>query len=197
MAIETNIFLVRHAQTEWNKQNRLQGNQDSPLTLSGRKQAQEVRKSLEQYSIDTAYASPLKRARDTMLIILKDRELEAVITDNLREINLGPWEGKTRSETESSHPGQYVAFWEKPDLFNLQGAETYQKLQQRVVEELENIFLRDKNKNILVVSHWKAIKVALAHYSSTSLSHLSDIADPVNGAFLRLSKQGNDVFIHQ
>jgi broad specificity phosphatase PhoE len=147
--------------------------------------------------IDEAYVSPLKRARDTMEIILKDRELEAVITDNLREINLGPWEGKTRKETALSHPDEYMAFWEKPDAFNLPGADTFIELQQRVVEELESIFLKGNNKNILVVSHWIAIKVALAHYSSTSLSHLSGIADPVNGSFLRLSKRDNDVFIHQ
>ena len=197
MLLETNIFLVRHGETEWNKKNRLQGNQDSPLTLMGVKQAREVKKSLEQYKIDKAYVSPLKRARDTMEIILKDRELEAVITDNLREINLGPWEGKTRRETALSHPDEYMAFWKRPDSFNLPGAETFQELQQRVVEELGSIFLKEKNKNILVVSHWIAIKVALAHYSSIPISHLSGIADPVNGSFLLLSKRNNEVFIHQ
>lgn len=197
MILETNIFLVRHGETEWNKQNRLQGNQDSPLTASGKKQAIEVKKSLGQYVIDRAYASPLKRARDTIEIILEDRELEVVILDNLREINLGPWEGKTREETALSHPDQHLAFWENPDSFSLQGAETYRELQQRVVKELESIFIEEKNKNILVVSHWIAIKVALAHYSSISLSQLSDIADPVNGGFMRLSRRSADVLIHQ
>ena len=70
MFLETNIFLVRHGETEWNKLNRLQGNQDSPLTKNGIKQAHEVKKSLEQYVIDKAYVSPLKRARDTIDIIL-------------------------------------------------------------------------------------------------------------------------------
>ncbi len=195
MPQETNIFLVRHGETEWNKQNRLQGNKDSPLTPGGMKQANEVKKSLEQYIIDYAYVSPLKRARDTLEIILKDRELEVAIKDNLREIKLGPWEGKTRQEIALSHPDQNMAFWTRQDLFNLPGADTFEELQNRVVEELETIFANGKNKNNLVVSHWIAIKVALAHYSSTPLSHLSEITDPINGGFLFLSKRGDDVFI--
>ena len=195
MILETNIFLIRHGETEWNKQNRLQGNKDSPLTPCGMKQAREVKKSLEQISINHAYVSPLKRARDTLKIILEDRELEATIKDNLREISLGPWEGKTRQETALSHPNEYAVFWERPDLFDLPGADTFQELQNRMVDELESIFANNKNKNILVVSHWVAIKVALAHYSSTPISHLSRITDPVNGGFLCLTKRDENVSI--
>lgn len=195
MPLETRIFLVRHGETEWNTQNRLQGNKDSPLTLRGIKQAHQVKKSLERFSIDQAYVSPLKRARVTAEIILQDRKLEAAVKDQLREINLGPWEGKTRQETALSHPDAYKAFWERPDLFNLLGADTFPELQDRMVKELEQIFIHGNNKNILVVSHWIAIKVALAHYSSTPLSHLSRMSDPLNGEFSSLCKQGEDVFI--
>lgn len=195
MPLETRIFLVRHGETEWNLQNRLQGNKDSPLTPDGIQQALGVRRALEQFKIDYAYVSPLKRARDTMEIILKDRAVEVAVKDNLREINLGPWEGKTRQETALSHPEEYLAFWESPDLFQLQGADTFQELQYRVVEEFDSIFANGKNTNNLVVTHWIAIKVALAHYSSTPLSHLSEIPDPVNGGFMCISKRGDDVFI--
>ena len=195
MPLETRIFLVRHGETEWNLQNRLQGNKDSSLTPAGIQQALGVKKSLEQFTIDHAYVSPLKRARDTMEIILKDREVEIAIKDNLREINLGPWEGKTRQETALSHPDEYLAFWKKPDLFNLSGADTFQELQYRIVGEFESILANGKDTNSLVVSHWIAIKVALAHYSSTPLSNLSEIPDPVNGGFICISKRANDVSI--
>ncbi len=197
MPVETKIFLVRHGETEWNKQNRLQGNKNSPLTALGIKQAYEVKKSLEQFPVDLAYVSPLKRARDTAEIILQDRKIKAAVKDNLREINLGPWEGKTREETAISHPDEYISFWESPDLFNLPGADTFQELQNRMVEELEIIFADNKNKNIFVVSHWIAIKVALAHYSFTPLSRLPRIPDPVNGGFSCLYKRGEDVLLQQ
>jgi probable phosphoglycerate mutase len=196
MITETTIFLVRHGETEWNRQNRMQGNRDSPLTRRGLAQAHEVKKSLENCALDQAYVSPLGRALKTAAIILKDRELDAVFSDKLREINLGPWEGKTLEEAAFSHPDEYRAFREQPDRFSLPGAETFHELQHRVAEELDSIFAKGKGKNILVVSHWMAIKVALAHYSSTPLARLPCIADPVNGGFLRLSNRDDDVFIH-
>ena len=197
MSVETNILLVRHGETQWNKESRLQGNKNSSLTPRGVAQANEAKSALEQYVFDRAYVSPLGRARETMEIILGGRDLSADIADNLREINLGPWEGKMLGETALSHPNAHRAFWQKPDLFNLAGAETFQGLQQRVVAELDAIFVKGEGKNILVVSHWIAIKVALAHYLSTSLSHLSSIADPANGGFFRLCKRGNEVFVQQ
>lgn len=197
MSLETNIFLIRHGETEWNEQDRLQGSQDSPLTSHGVIQAREAKSSLEKYTIDQAYVSPLKRAGDTLEIILEGRKLAAVVRDSLREMNLGPWEGKTRDESAKSHPTEYIAFWEEPGSFSLPGADTFDELQYRIVGELESIFVEGKNKNILVVSHWIAIKVALAHYSSVSLSNLSDIADPANGGFIRLCKRGDDVSVYR
>ena len=88
-------------------------------------------------------------------------------------------------------------FWGEPDAFVLSGAETFQALQRRVVEGLEHIFSKGENNNILVVSHWIAIKVAIAYYTSTPLSLLSSIANLGNGTFLRLTRRGDNVSIHQ
>lgn len=195
MVQETNIFLVRHGETEWNRQQRLQGHQNSPLTANGVKQAKEVRKALETYSLDFAYVSPLQRARDTIEIVLADRGIDPVVSEHLSELNLGPWEGKTRKEAALSHPVQYSAFLERPHFFNLQGTETFQTLQRRMAKQLDSIFVEQEGYNVLVVSHWIAIKVVLAHYLTISLSRLSEIADPQNGGFYRLSKRGETVII--
>ena len=197
MTTETKIYLVRHGETEWNKQKRLQGHKDSPLTPNGIAQAYKTKKLLDELPIDHAYVSPLNRARSTIAIILEGRPLKVVVRPNLKEINLGAWEGKIRSETELSHPDEYLAFWKKPDAFKLAGAETFQALQDRVVEELEQLFREGDGKNIFVVSHWIAIKVALAHYSSTPLSELPTIADPKNAGVLCLSKRADHVSIQQ
>ena len=198
MTVEkTNILLVRHGQTEWNQQQRIQGHQDSALTLLGKQQAERVKHALDKFDIQQAYVSPLKRARDTIQIILKNRQLEASVLNDLKEIKLGPWEGKTRQETALSHPDEHYKFWHTPDTFALAGAETYQQLQQRMVNCLEFIFSQASNNNILVVSHWIAIKVALAFYQGTPLSQLSTIDNPDNGSFLWLSKQGKNISISQ
>ncbi|MCK4711059.1 MAG: histidine phosphatase family protein [Gammaproteobacteria bacterium] len=193
----TNILLVRHGQTEWNQQQRIQGHQNSALTDLGKQQAERVKHALDKFDIDQAYVSPLKRARDTIQIILKNRQLEASVLNDLKEIKLGPWEGKTRQETALSHPDEHYKFWHTPDTFTLAGAETYQQLQQRMVGCLEFIFSQASNNNILVVSHWIAIKVALAFYQGTPLSQLSTIDNPDNGSFLWLSKQGENISISQ
>jgi broad specificity phosphatase PhoE len=192
----TNIFLVRHGQTEWNEQNRLQGQKNSPLTKIGKQQAFKVKESLDQHDIHKAYVSPLQRAQDTLDIILEGREIEVIKSDNLKEINLGPWEGKTMEETEQSHPIEFNRFWKNQDKFALPGAETFDQLQSRVVAGLNAIFAKEKSGNVLVVSHWIAIKVALAHYTSTPLQQLSNISNPKNGTFLTLTNRCNDISIH-
>ncbi|MCP4077925.1 MAG: histidine phosphatase family protein [Gammaproteobacteria bacterium] len=194
---QSTILLVRHGQTEWNQQHRIQGHQDSPLTSLGKQQAQQTKILLEQFDIQQAFVSPLKRAVDTTEIILQGRSLRATILNDLSEINLGPWEGKTRAETALTHPEEYNSFWHRPDTFALSGAETFQQLQQRIVNSLDTIFANAGNNNVLVVSHWIAIKVALAFYSGIPLSQLSSLQDPKNGSLLMLTKQLDQVCIEE
>ena len=192
MLNETNIFLVRHGQTTWNSEGRLQGHKNSALTETGRDQAVQAKISLEQYDIHKAFVSPLQRARDTSKIILEDRDIDVVIVESLKEINLGPWEGKTKIETQQSHPEQYKHYWTNPELFKLPGAESFEQLKSRVVAVLDDIFLKEKGKNILVVSHWMAIKTALAHYTATPLNDLTNIPDPKNGGYIVLEKSNGE-----
>ena len=88
---QTRIILARHGETLWNRQQRLQGQKDSPLTSVGREQARNIREKLESIEINAAYVSSLKRAVDTIQIILEDREVEPILVDGLMEISLGPW----------------------------------------------------------------------------------------------------------
>ncbi|MCP4672281.1 MAG: histidine phosphatase family protein [Desulfobacula sp.] len=195
MLKKTRIFLVRHGQTEWNLQKRFQGHKNSPLTIKGKKQALEAKKSLSQYQIHRAYVSPLKRAKDTIDIILDGSSIEVIEKKSLKEINLGSWEGQTIEEMERSHPDEYIQFWNRQDEFFLPGAETYKQLQNRVITELKNIFKKEHNKNILVVSHWIAIKVAIAYYTSIPMNQLSSLTNLENGKFFTLINENGNVII--
>lgn len=188
MSAKTRIFMVRHGQTEWNQAHRLQGHKDSPLTPLGRAQATQTKLALAQYDIHKAYTSPLQRAQDTLALIIEDRNLEVGLSENLKEMHLGPWEGKTKQETQDTNPEQFAYFWNQQDKFVLAGAETYQQLQNRMVNELQAIFSKEQGKNILVVSHWLAIKAAMAYYANTPLSELSQLPDPKNGEYTLLSE---------
>ncbi len=85
----TQIFLVRHGQTEWNRQNRLQGHKNSPLTTTGREQVLKTRAALSHVKIDRAYASPLQRALETLEIILEGTNLKRTIVESLKRLISG------------------------------------------------------------------------------------------------------------
>jgi len=188
MGQKTTLVLVRHGQTQWNEEHRLQGHKNSPLTDLGKQQAILVRKALKNKQIHCAYVSPLGRAQETMDIILGDRAIQPIEEQCLKEINLGPWEGKTKKETQCSHPNEYQWFWHQPELFQLKGAETYAELQNRIVKVTLDILKYDEGKTVLLVSHWIAIKVLLAYFTNVSLNNLTSLTDINNGEFMTLIK---------
>ncbi len=154
-------------------------------------QSIQARKLLEQFEIHKAYVSPLQRAVDTSDIVLEGRDVEVVTSEALMEISLGSWEGKLRGEAEVLTPEQYQLFLNSSEYFALQGAETFQQLQARLVAKLDDIFAKEACTNIMVVSHWIAIKTILAHYLDIPLSRLSEIADPENATLIQIEKDDN------
>ncbi|MEJ2315502.1 MAG: histidine phosphatase family protein [Gammaproteobacteria bacterium] len=189
------IFLARHGETVWNHEHRLQGRRNSPLTQRGREQAFQLAERLEKKRIGAIYTSPLGRAVETAEIVGQHLGLEPLLSANLGEIDLGPWEGMTRSETRRSDPDQNRNFWHRPEAFSLPGAETFQQLQNRVVMELERLFSMRDNASVLVISHWIAMKTALAHFRGIPLSRLGEMPDPGNARFLTLSKDGGKICV--
>ncbi len=192
---KTNILLVRHGQTMWNAQKRWQGNQNSNLTDEGIAQAYKAKKIIDEFDVDFAYVSPLERAQDTIKIILEDRHIKINILENIKEINLGPWEGQLIAQTEQNEPTEFDNFWNNPDKFFLEGAENFSLVQNRVVQALEEIFEKHEGSNILIVSHGISIKVALAFYKDLPISALPKVLVPKNAELLSLTKIGSNITI--
>ena len=94
------LIIVRHGVTEWNKEGRLQGKKDIPLSKEGEEQADKLAKRLKDEKIDKIYASPLKRACKTAEIINKYHKLPINIEDGLREISYGIFDGISKEERE-------------------------------------------------------------------------------------------------
>ena len=144
----SDLYLVRHGQTELNVQNILQGWQDSPLTERGREQALATRAAFEVrgISFDHAYSSPLGRARHTAeLIVGEDLSIEPV--DDLREWRLGTLEGTSNRDMPPQPWGDYpVAF----------GGESEGELRARMVAALSRIMARPQHDRVLAVSHGSA-----------------------------------------
>lgn len=104
MADTRALYLLRHGQTAWNAEQRLQGGSDSPLTARGKKQAQAIAESLKQYPPVFLYSSPLGRARETAEIIAKDHDMPMVTDGHLSELRCGEAEGLTLEEAYARWP---------------------------------------------------------------------------------------------
>jgi len=186
----TTIFLVRHGETTWNVERRLQGHSNSNLTETGRRQALTAGEALGDTSIAAAFTSPSGRAVETAKGIIGSRDISLTPHEGLREIGLGPLEGLPIEEAEKRHPKACRDFWEAPHDFDLPGAERFSQVQERVLATIDRLFRSHDGQTLLLVSHAIAIKTALAFFLEKELCDLGDIRLPENGRILTLQETG-------
>ena len=92
------LYIIRHGQTDWNVQGRIQGRQDIPLNAAGRSQAQMLAKGMEKRPVTAIYSSPQLRAMETAKALAGNQGVEVIPLPELVEIGYGDWEGRTASE---------------------------------------------------------------------------------------------------
>ncbi len=169
------IFFVRHGESQWNVVNRMQGQNDIPLTEKGIKQANSIANRLVNENIDKIYSSDLKRAYETALIIGNRLNLDVTKMKEFREMNFGVWEGKTHDEIMAEYQEQFLYWKKEPENTRIDGAETLQELQERSMAALNEIISSNKEDSILVVSHGVTIKVMILGLLGMSLSNYKNL----------------------
>ena len=150
-----NLYVVRHGQTIWNLEKRVQGITDIPLTDEGIECAEELKELVKSIDIDVVISSPLKRARDTAKILV-DSKLPINTDDRIKERDWGMNEGALIDEVDG---------WDCWDVIlntKVQNIECIQDFMYRVSSFIEEIKERYKDKNVLVVTHSAVIRVI--HY---------------------------------
>lgn len=169
----TRIHLIRHGETAWNAEGRIQGHADNALNELGRRQALGLREALAHLTPVRVYASTSLRARETAELAFGHLGVEFVPVEGLREIYLADWEGFLYKEIEQTHPEDVHAFRHEPHRFNYRGAETFAQLQARGLLALEEIIAREHGGgDVVVVSHGAMIRTLLSHYLDRPLSRL-------------------------
>ncbi len=200
----TTILMARHGETQWNLVRRMQGQKDSPLTEKGIRQAENLKKMLisrtltggKTARITSAWCSCLGRAVKTAEICANGLDIGLEKAEGLNEIALGKWEGLSFEEAEKMSPEQFYNFWHRPSKYvPTPGGETFQQVQARMVDALKRIHERHPGENILVVSHWIAIKTALAGLQNLGLDDIHRIPKIKNGSFhiIRMTNTRADV----
>lgn len=166
------IILVRHGETEWNRQQRFQGRSDIPLNLQGKAQARALARALKKESITAIYTSPLERAAATASHIAAFHPAAPLITaSGLVEMNLGDFEGMELQQWTAQYSDFQEAWKNKPAELTLPGGESLKEVQLRAVDTLKRIAEPyGPGSTLLVCSHNFVIATLLCFASTTPLN---------------------------
>lgn len=167
----TRLLLVRHGETELNREGRWQGSRsDPPLNAAGAEQSRVVAAALAELPVRALYASALRRARETAAAIGGVLGLETRIEPDLREMDHGDWEGLTRGEILARWPLEFAAFESDPVHVRRPGGDSYGDLAARIWPLLEALADRHRGEQIVIVSHGGPIRLILSRILEVPLT---------------------------
>ena len=173
----TLLLLIRHGENDFVKTGKLPG-QSAGIHLNerGQNQAQALGEALKEVPIKAVYASPLERAMETAEPIAQARKLQIVQEPDLRDANVGKWQGKSLKSLRLTKAWRVVQH--SPSRFQFPEGESFMDLQTRIVNALEGIIRKyNKPKDIVaVVFHADPIKLAVAHFLGLPLDHFQRLS---------------------
>lgn len=168
----TRLIIVRHAESAYNIQKRIQGHYDSALTPKGRRQAKRLAKRLKDFHLDKIYSSDLGRAFSTAQAILKHKRIPIQRDPKLREIHLGDWEGMTAEEVDSLYNNGYQRWLKKPSICHIPKCEKLFDFRKRVLGRVREIARQNEGKTVLLVTHGGAITALLSEWLKSDFDTL-------------------------
>ena len=167
----TYIYLVRHGQTAWNKEEIFRGRSDVPLNDTGLREAELAAEFFRGLKIRALYSSPLLRASQTAdkiaaVLSLKVEPLEGII-----DMSFGVWEGRPLQEVKASDGERYLQWQEEPHRLKLPGGESLDEVRERSMVALETVIRRHAEEAVILVTHRVINKVILCAILGLDNSH--------------------------
>jgi probable phosphoglycerate mutase len=157
------IILVRHGETVWNIEGRLQGQLDSSLSELGIAQAKAIANRLQQEDFSAIYSSDLDRAYQTAIQIAALNGHKVVTDKRLREKHIGVFEGLTITEAQAKYPEVYQAYLRQLVDYAIPGGESLAQIQQRAVNVFDELVQRHAKERLVVVSHGGLLSSFISH----------------------------------
>lgn len=174
----TRLCVVRHGETPWNAERRLQGHLDVPLNEHGEKQARATASLLETVHFDAIYTSDLVRAQATARILAQKRT-SPQSEPGLRERHYGVFQGLTYDEAKQQHPLVYARFEARDPTFAFPGGgESLMTFQDRILATLNTIIARHRGQTILIVTHGGVLDIVHRLASNKPLDAPRDFLIP-------------------
>ncbi len=154
------LYLVRHGETDWNKERRIQGLADIPLNEFGRSLAKKTAAGLKDIPFAACFSSPLGRAVETAELILLGRSVPVIADERIREMAFGEWEGKCCSKEGWELPEHFQAFFQDPAHYEpAAGGEHFSEVRERTGEFLTWLCGKKEyeKENVLITTHGAAL----------------------------------------
>jgi broad specificity phosphatase PhoE len=165
------LILVRHGETDWNRQMRVQGRSDVELNETGRRQVQALASALKEESFEAIYASPLKRSLQTAQAINLFHGVEIEVDDGLKELDVGDFDGLRGDELRA----RFSSFWQRwtsdeAASVRFPHGESLQQLRRRAWAALQRINQRHRHGAVVAVSHYFVITSIICETMGLDLS---------------------------
>jgi broad specificity phosphatase PhoE len=186
----TSIYLVRHGQTAWNKEEIFRGRTDIPLDETGLKQAELAGEYFRGLEIHGIYSSPLSRAWETAQKIAKFHNLKVQPLQGILDMSFGCWEGKLLRDIQEDDKEIYRQWREEPHLVRLPGGESLDEVRERSMSALEEVIGELPGKTLVFVSHRVICKVLICAILGLDNSHFWQITQDTTAINLIQYKGG-------
>lgn len=185
----TTLLLIRHGETAWNAEHRIQGQLDIPLSQLGMLQSGLLADALSREKIDAVYSSELSRAWLTAAPVAERHGLDVVAEPRLRERSFGYFEGLTLDEIAERHPEDFARWRARDPAWQLDGGESGQQLIDRVLEAVTEIAVRHAGRTVVLISHGGVLDVV--YRAARSLAwHAPREHQMLNAAINRITAAG-------
>ncbi len=171
----TSVYLVRHGQTAWNKEEIFRGRTDVPLDETGLKQAELVGQYFKGMEIDGVFSSPLSRAWQTAEKVTQFHDLKVQPLQGIIDMSFGKWEGRPHQEIRENDSKTYRQWVETPHLVRLPGGEGLDDVRVRAMAAIEEVIRNHPGKTLILVTHRVICKVLICAILGLDNSHFWQI----------------------
>ncbi len=177
MSKVTNVWLVRHGQIILPSEKIYVGQTELPLSPVGQRQMLDLRNFFASKSICTVISSSLGRCYESAKLLCPDN-IPIILDKNLREINLGTWDGQSIAKIKSTYPAEYAERGANLQSFRPPHGESFNDLAIRVYTALDDYLSQYAGQNIVLVAHAGVNRAIIAKYMNIPLDNLLDISQP-------------------
>lgn len=174
----TKVCIIRHGETDWNQEGRIQGQLDIPLNETGRAQALAMAFNSAHYPFSALFSSDLKRATETAAALAEREGLSVVLMKELRERHYGIFQGVAKSEAPQLYPDAYKLYRERDQSYEFENGESLADFAKRVLGAFNGLVRRHTSQQFAVVCHAGVLDIMYRHATGRPLSTERDFHIP-------------------